>query len=228
MRRNRLGIFIRSPVGDVKTRLSPPLTPEDARDLYAAWCRDLFARVEASKFRPTVFLAGEHPGERIGWLPRQWPVVAQHGVDLGARLEAAFAHLLDAPGTCAVVIGSDSPDLPLPYLRRAFRKLKHRDVVVGPATDGGYYLVGLRTPAPRIFAGIRWGSSTVFEETLDAVAREGLTLALLPPWYDIDDGASLRFFATMCRARKLAGDRGWSHTERSLATRGADVLPGRK
>jgi uncharacterized protein len=216
--KNRLGVFVRSPVaGEVKTRLSPALDAAHARDLYAGFLADLAARLRGSKYRPTFFLAGPRTPELEVLLDPTWPVVAQPDGTLRDRLTAAFGELLRTPGDRAVIIGSDSPDLPLPFLKRAFQLLKHREVVLGPAFDGGYYLVGLRRNAPAIFRDIHWGSSTVLEETLERIAREGLTLSLLPPWYDVDDPASLRFFATFNRARGMAGAERLPHSERALA-----------
>ncbi len=215
---NRLGIFVRSPVvGQVKTRLTPAVTPAEARDLYLAMLADLAARLRDSKHRPTVFLGGARTSELDSVLDPKWPVVAQADGSLGDRLTAAFAELFRNRGDRAVIIGSDSPDLPLPYLKRAFQALKHRDVVIGPAMDGGYYLIGVRVPAPSLFAGIEWGSPTVLDRTLDAIERGRVSLALLPPWYDVDDAASLRFFAALNRARRVAKQHPLRHSERVLA-----------
>ena len=112
-------------------------------------------------------------------------------------------------------MGSDSPDLPPVHVKRAFRLLKHRDVVLGPALDGGYYLIGLRAPAPALFRDIRWGSAAVLEETVHAAAADGLSLALTPPWYDVDDGASLGLLRSLCHARRAAGGERFVHIERS-------------
>jgi uncharacterized protein len=214
----RLGIFVRSPVaGEVKTRLVPPLDPAGARDLYVAFLNDLFPRVREAKFIPTIFYSGERTAELEAIVPPRWPLVPQTGADLGARLAAAFDHLLEAPGARAVVIGSDSPDLPTSHLGRAFQKLKHRDAVLGPAVDGGYYLVGLRARAPSLFAGIRWGTRTVLADTVDAVTREGLSLSLLPLWYDVDDAGGLELLDGLCRARRATGATLLPETERVLA-----------
>jgi rSAM/selenodomain-associated transferase 1 len=209
---------VRSPVaGEVKTRLEPALSAEEARDVYVALIADFFARLRDSKYRPTVFLSGERTRELDAVIDPKVPVVAQIDGDLGDRLARAFAELLRNRGDRAVIVGSDSPDLPLAFLKRAFRALKHRDVVLGPAIDGGYYLVGLRAPAPAIFRGVTWGSANVLEDTLGAIEREGLTLSVLPPWYDVDDAASLRFLADLNRARRIAHQDPLRHCERALA-----------
>jgi rSAM/selenodomain-associated transferase 1 len=208
--------------GAVKTRLVPPLSPDGARDLYMAFLHDTAARFRRTKLRPEVFLSGDRTPDFDAWLPRGWPVRPQRGTTLGERLSAAFDALLDRPGARAVVVGSDSPDLPLIHIKRAFRLLKHRDVVLGPALDGGYYLVGLRAPAPELFVDIAWGTASVLADTVRAAEASGRSLALTPPWYDVDDAASLALLDALCRARRLAGGERLVHTERFLAAhRGA-------
>ena len=215
MARNRLGIFARVPVpGQVKSRFSPTLSTESACDLYRAFLGDLFERIQQARVSPTVFYSGEPAGELSALLPYPWPLVAQSGDDLGARMASAFAQLLAGDATRAVLIGSDSPDLPLIHLRHAFQRLKHRDVVLGPAMDGGYYLIGLRAPAPSLFENIAWGEPTVFAQTLERVKRAGLTMSVLPPWYDVDDAPSLELLRSLCAARRLGGGVRLPRTER--------------
>ncbi|HEX6789997.1 MAG TPA: TIGR04282 family arsenosugar biosynthesis glycosyltransferase [Candidatus Krumholzibacteria bacterium] len=210
--------MVRVPVpGVVKTRMAPALSPDQACELYRAFLGDLFERLASTRVAPTVFYSGEPASELAPLLPRPWPLVAQADGDLGTRMVSAFSHLLGVPGARAVLIGSDSPDLPLPYLKRAVQHLKHRDVVIGPAMDGGYYLVGLRAPSARIFEGISWGEPTVLEQTIDAIRREGLTLSMLPPWYDVDDAASLQVLRALCEARRIGGGVRLRRTEAQLA-----------
>jgi rSAM/selenodomain-associated transferase 1 len=217
MHRNRLGIFARVPAaGRVKTRWTPPLSAGEAAELYRAFLGDLFERLAQSKVLPTVFYHGEDPDALAALMPRPWPMVAQSGANLGARMAAAFQHLLAEPGDRAVIIGSDSPDLPLPFLRRAFQRLKHRDVVIGPASDGGYYLIGLRAPAPRLFQNVTWGESTVLAQTIENIARNGRSLSLLPVWHDVDDAQSLELLRALCAARRRSGGVRLPRTERLL------------
>jgi uncharacterized protein len=214
---NKLGIFVKSPVtGEVKSRLAPPLDPGQARELYTAFLRDLFERIRQSRLVPTIFLAGERTPEVEDLVPPRWPVVPQAGADLGERLRNAFDTLLAPAGARAAIIGSDSPDLPLAHVVRAFRKLKHRDVVLGPSMDGGYYLIGLRAPSPSLLQGVEWGTPSVLARTVEAVQRAGLTLSMLPPWYDVDDAGSLALLRTLLGARRLAGVRLLPHTEAVL------------
>jgi len=208
--------------GEVKTRLLSEMSGEEARDLYSAFVTDLTARLATAGYRPTVFVAGEPAATPSSLFDPKWPVVPQVGGPLGHRLAVAFEHLLRVPGDRAIIIGTDSPDVPLAYLKRAFQRLKHRDVVLGPAMDGGYYLVGLRAPAAAIFANIAWGTSKVFVQTLDAIERERLSLALAGPWYDVDAADSLHFFASLERARAMAGAKPLAHSARVLAARRGD------
>jgi glycosyltransferase A (GT-A) superfamily protein (DUF2064 family) len=108
--------------------------------------------------------------------------------DLGAKLAAAVAtHLPHGP---VVIIGSDAPTLPRAYLHQALDGLMEHDVVVGPAGDGGYYLVGARVPVPEIFADIAWSTPAVWPTTEQRLA--GRSYSVLPPWYDVDEPEDLR------------------------------------
>lgn len=200
----RLGVFVRVPeVGRVKTRLIPPLTPEQACDLYSAFLSDLFARLaKLKKVAGTVFFAGEGREQLRAIVPGRFELAPQRGATLGERMRNAFEVLLQGGGY-AVLIGSDSPDIPLVYLKRAYLKLKHRDLVLGPAFDGGYYLIGLRRILPSLFDGIGWGTPAVLRQTLEKVRDHGIDCALLPPWYDVDDVGSLSILHSMLLARKI-------------------------
>lgn len=217
MYRKQLGIFARAPVsGAVKTRLVPPLTADEACTLYSALARDTFLRVEKlRKYALTIFYSGDGPGALEAWKPERASLVPQMGTDLGQRLTAAFDQLLedDRP---AVIIGTDSPDLPTQFIKRAFDRLKHRDVVLGPASDGGYYLVGLKRPAPELFRDIDWGTGSVLSQTIARLQSERLELALLPVWYDVDTADSLALLDALCRARKSSRATPLPETEAAL------------
>jgi rSAM/selenodomain-associated transferase 1 len=221
----KLGIFCKVPVaGGVKTRLTPPLTPEQACALYEAFLGDLFGRLEKmKKTGTTVFYAGSEPGKITDLIPDRYGVLPQEGDSLGERLRHAFEALTGSGESAAVVIGSDSPDLPLQYIKRAFLKLKHKDVVLGPSSDGGYYLVGARSVHPGIFEDINWGSDRVFGQTVDRIRAGGLSLALLPVWYDVDTPPSLELLRSMIRARRIEGSGSLPKTEAVL--RGIPVSP---
>jgi rSAM/selenodomain-associated transferase 1 len=215
----QLGVFVRVPEpGAVKTRLTPPLSPEEACRLYQAFVRDLFARVgRIKKVRGSVFYTGDDVGDITRVIPKGYELCAQQGGSLGERLAAAFDRLLGAEGRTAVIIGSDSPDIPVQYIKRAFLKLKHKDVVLGPAADGGYYLVGLRSPAAAIFDDIDWGTPLVFGQTLQRIKSQKLTLSVLPLWYDVDTPASLQLLRDMMDARRIERSGRLMATEEALA-----------
>ena len=99
--------------------------------------------------------------------------------------------LFDSGYPRVIVLDSDSPTLPATYIERADRLLDSHDLVVGPSEDGGYYLVGLRQPRPELFRGIAWSTRHVTAQTLDRAAEFGLSVAILPAWYDVDTGADL-------------------------------------
>lgn len=206
----KLGIFVKNPVpGEVKTRLAPPLSPVEACELYRAFLADLFVRLaKLKKVSSIVFYTGSDGEALKGLLPARAPLVRQDGESLGDRLVNAFRDLVDTAGTPACVIGSDSPDLPLAYIKRAFIKLKHKDVVLGPTLDGGYYLVGLKKLEPELFREIAWGGPDVLRDTLRQVEKLRLSCGVLPPWYDVDGTESLSLLETMLLARKIErGDR---------------------
>lgn len=223
IRNKQLGVFCKVPVpGKVKTRLCPPLTAEQACDLYAAFLRDLFGRLAKSKKTgATVFFSGGAREELNGMVPDRYELVPQVEGNLGDRLVAAFSELLGGGTHAAVIIGSDSPDLPLPYLKRAFVKLKHKDVVLGPSFDGGYYLVGSRAPHPDLFSGIAWGGRGVFGQTVERVRDAGLSLALLPMWYDVDTPESLGLLRDVLFARRVERSGRLPETEAVLS----EILP---
>ena len=176
-----------------------------------------FFRLELDRFEAGVLAAlfPDHQARMFGDDHRRAGVVdglAQRLAELFhvVRIEfadvfhaSAFDELLGGEGETAVIIGSDSPDLPVQYIKRAFLKLKHKDVVLGPAADGGYYLVGLRKPAPAIFEDIEWGGPVVLSRTIERIQSQDLTLSLLPLWYDVDTPASLQLLRDLIQARKV-------------------------
>jgi rSAM/selenodomain-associated transferase 1 len=203
----KLGIFVKVPEsGRVKTRLTPPLGPEGAARLYRAFLADLLPRLaRIKKVDGTVFYDGDPDPTLSPLVPDRFEMAAQQGADLGRRLDRAFEHLLSRDGDIAVIVGSDSPDLPLTFVKRAFLKLKHRDVVLGPAFDGGYYLIGIRRRVPGFFDGVAWGRETALADTLRRVEALDLTCSILPLWYDVDDSASLSLLRTMLAGRRIDG-----------------------
>lgn len=206
--RSLLALFARHPIpGRVKTRLAADLGQDAAAALYAAFTKDIlarFRRVAARRliaFTPDDAAAREHFQQLAAGDYELWP---QPDGSLGQRLHAFFdAHL--AAADRAVVIGSDSPTLPAEFAARALELLAERDCVLGPAADGGYYLIALRRPCPALFRGIDWGTPRVLEQTVDRLREAGLSLHLLPVWYDVDTPDDLAFLRGDLAAMRHAG-----------------------
>jgi len=193
------------------------LSPVMEARLRRALLADLFDRIQAVKAKTTLFATGEPIDEIASLMPRPWPVVSLSDGAPGDRMTAAFRRLLAGPDARAVLIRSVSPDLPLPFIKRAFQRLKHRDVVIGPSMNGGSYLIGLRAPTPALFGNIEWSTNRELAQMMEIIGREKLSVSLLPPWYAVDDAPSLDVLRALCAARQLAGGVKLRRTEDALA-----------
>lgn len=189
MNETALVIMAKEPrVGYTKTYLVPPLTPAEAAGLAQAMLRDtlvLAASVPGIDLIVAITPAGAQPYfEEIA--PNDVQLLLVNGIDPGACLQQAMETLLAQGYTKVVALNADSPSLPGAYLRQAGVRLAARDVVLGPNDDGGYYLIGLKKPAPDLFSGIAWNTSQVLAQTLLQAGELGLQVGLLPPWFDVD------------------------------------------
>jgi len=122
-------------------------------------------------------------------------------------MNAAFAAAFDDGHDSAVIVGSDCPDLSESIASTAFRKLAEADVVLGPAADGGYYLIGLKAPRPVLFEGIVWGSGSVFDSTVGVASEHGLSVATLPMLRDVDRPEDLHHYESWKAREAVQG--GW-------------------
>ena len=200
-------VFIKNPIpGAVKTRLQTRYAPEQVAALYAAFVRDVLERAESVDIdhRVIAFDPPDAESEVRVLCGAQWQYIPQAQADLGTRMHNALMQQLHAGATATVLIGTDIPSLPAHHIAHAFDLLQSSDVVLGPSTDGGYYLVGVSQPAPEIFAQVEWSTPRVFSQTIDRVQRAGKTLGLLPPWFDVDTPADLDFLLAHARATQLA------------------------
>jgi len=186
-----LGVFAKQPLaGRVKTRLVPPLTPEEARDLYRVALAESVSEFAAAPVSPVLCCAG-----RRSWFRRAFPalpLLPQGRGDLGARLARVTATLFAAGAASVAVAGSDSPDLPPALIGDAFAALNRADVAVIGSADGGYTLLALRRPVPELFAGIPWSSAQVLETTRVRAGELGLRFVTIGCWDDLDDLAALQ------------------------------------
>lgn len=187
----RLILFAKRPrLGRVKTRLVPPLTPEQALELYRAFLADQLRFLESMRPRYAIELCLDGPDRSIA--PEGIVVTEQGPGDLGRRMLAAMVRSHDSGARATVIIGADAPTLPANHVHTAFERLDATDpAVISPAEDGGYVLIGLREPRPHLFHEIAWGGSSVCAATRRRAAEAGLSLFELPVWYDVDDAESL-------------------------------------
>ena len=190
-----IGIMCKAPQpGRAKTRLATTIGAVAASELSACFLRDVAAAVEAIP-------------ERLGWrgygvyapagaesklrelFPEKFGLMLQAGDDFGDVLFGAARDLLVAGHDCVLLINGDSPTLPPTFLVQAIETLRSSGdhMVLGPASDGGYYLIGLKCPHRELFTRIAWGTETVARSTRERAAEIGLATTLLPEWYDVDN-----------------------------------------
>lgn len=194
--RRALIVLAKAPAAGVtKTRLCPHLTPEEAAAFAAASLVDILA---VARSVPGCTLRLAHPpgaGEPLAALLGDDlpPAFAVPPGDVGTAMCYAIACALDHRATQVALIGGDLPSLPPAHIVEAFTRLDEgADVVLGPAEDGGYYLIAATAPHPELFSGVPWSTDAVYARTVEKIAVRGLALATLPTWYDIDGPADLR------------------------------------
>jgi uncharacterized protein len=205
-----LSMMIKAPrAGASKTRLVPPLAHEEAAALSVCFLRDTAANIAAAceaacagraggESRPAaagvaVYTPAGAESAFDGLLPAGFSLLAQRGEGFGERLFNAADDLLRLGFDSLCLIDSDSPTLPTRALAAAAAELARPGdrVVLGPADDGGYYLIGLKRAHRRLFERIDWSTERVLAQTVERAREAGLGVALLPAWYDVDDAATL-------------------------------------
>ncbi len=182
--------------GQVKTRLTPPLTSQEAASLNICFLRDTGASIVAAgeAVRGVVcYTPVGAEAEYHGIFPDNFDFIPQRGTALGERLTLASQDLFGAGFPSVCLIGSDSPTVPASTFSQAAKVLLSPDagVVLGPTDDGGYYLIGFNELQRRIFEEIDWSTGTVLAQTKKRVHEIGIPVHLLPIAYDVDDRDSL-------------------------------------
>jgi uncharacterized protein len=207
------GVMARAPIaGKCKTRLAKTIGDEAAAQLYAAMLADRLEAVSVLPATRRVLLAApEDDGAAAlrALAPVGWDIVEQRGLDLGARLANAVRDLLpDARGGIVCLVDSDSPTLPLAELwPQLSAKPTERSVLLGPCSDGGYYLIGMGTLETGVFDDIPWSTEGVATATRERCAHLGLVVRELPCWYDVDESRDLDRLETELRERPLLAPR---------------------
>ena len=194
-----LVIMAKAPIpGEVKTRLTPAISPADAAKLSACFLEDRLAEMGKldSCERALAFTPESSKSFFEKLAKGRFSLLPQKGMDLGERMSNVFKekHRLGYGGV--VLIGSDSPDLPNSIVSEAFDRLLSEtvDVVLGPATDGGYYLIGMKRHHPELFENISWGTEKVLSTTLETARQSAVRTACLETWSDIDTIQDIRRF----------------------------------
>lgn len=191
--REAIAIMAKEPVpGRVKTRLCPPLSHQEAADLYGAFLADTLSLV--TEIDAKGFIAYDPGGAEVFFtdLAAGMGCIPQGDGDLGARLARVSERLFSIGFTKVLIIASDAPEIPQENLSLAFALLDDADLVLGPCDDGGYYLIGIRRHVSALFSGIPWSTSHVLSRTLEQAGGEGMTCTLLPSCPDIDTMQDLR------------------------------------
>lgn len=185
--RDALIIFVKNTeFGKVKTRLAKSVGNEEAMEIYRdllKHTREIAASVDVDRF---VYYSSYIPEEDQLWDKKDFEYRVQEGDDLGARMDKAFNEIFDEDYERSVIIGSDCLDLTREILEKAYEELNEADVVIGPARDGGYYLLGMSECYSGLFKNKKWSSNTVFDDTIDDMIRLGLIWYELPMLSDID------------------------------------------
>lgn len=187
-------VFVRAPeAGRVKTRLAAEIGAEAALRVYRRLAEHALAEARAvAGAAVRVHFTPADAGDAVrAWLGEGAAYLPQAEGDLGARMEAAFADAFAAGFRRVAIIGSDLPDLSAGVLRRTFALLEKSEAVIGPARDGGYYLLGLTRPVPGLFGGIAWSTGEVLARTVEKLAAAGIEPAVLEELADVDEARDL-------------------------------------
>ena len=221
-------IFAKAPIpGAVKTRLCPPLTPDEAATLHGSFVLDTLERTKTAVTRlklPVDRYLACAPSSNLAFFKileerQAVKLIDQEGADLGKRMSRAFETMFARSYQHVTIVGTDVPSLPLEYYGRTLTLLERNDLVFGPALDGGYYLIGLNKPAPALFENIPWSTDHVLALTRERAESLGLSTALLPEWRDTDtiDDLKALIEASFLEAQK-------PKHERSISNRTAGAL----
>ena len=206
-----LAVMTKAPqAGRVKTRLVPPLTPEEAAELNKCFLRDTAAAISNAAGADTacgiaVYTPVGAESAYTDILPADFSLLPQRGDKFGERLYLAIEDLCKCGFDSLCLIDSDSPTVPAENFEQAVELLSTSEdrVVLGPSDDGGYYLIGMKKPHRHLFEQIDWSTERVFNQTMQRATEIGIEVKLLSIGYDVDDDVSLR---RLCN--ELLGEQG--------------------
>ena len=203
-------LFVKLPEkGRIKSRLSKDLGEDTVLQLYKRFVLDLIETLKRGKYLFKIcFYPPDSKEKMSNWLGKSHSYMPQDGKDLGERMKNAFIEAFSEGFSEVLLIGSDIPDLPNAVIEEAFG-LDKKDAVIGPAFDGGYYLIGFKrnTFLTEVFEGVQWGSETVFEKTIGILKRNNYMVRILPGWHDVDRIDDLRELFQRNRNTEFADSR---------------------
>ena len=231
-----IAVMAKAPrIGEAKTRLVPPLSAAEAAGLSACFIRDAAENIATAAQQAAIdgYVAYWPPDAAAEFAPllaEGTRLLPSRHIGLGASLYDAAEDLLAAGYGSVCLVNSDSPTLPSAVLIDAARALSLADdrLVLGPAEDGGYYLIGLKRAHARLFADIAWSTPLVFAQTVERAREIGLEPHMLPMWYDVDDVESLRRLNAELRGGDDKGDCGAVHRAPHTAAFLRDLLRDRE
>lgn len=206
-----LVVMAKDPVpGKVKTRLLPHISALNAAALYRCFLLDRLTEISRlNTVDRAIAFTPENAGATFSELTLDgFEIFAQQGKDLGEKLIHIFEEKFASGYQAVSIVDSDSPDLPRSSITDSFQLLlsKQADVVFGPCHDGGYYLVGMRTPHPELFRDIPWSTAKVLSTSLEKAGKKGLSVKLLPVWNDLDTFEDLLKFYNKYKDRSISED----------------------
>lgn len=188
--------FVKYPEQDrVKTRLATEFGGEIAVELYKNFVLDMLSTILKLDVPFRICFYPESAGDKVKkWLGEEYAYISQTGSNLGDRMKNALAKAFNEGFSRAILIGSDLPDLPEALLIEALQSLESHNAVVGPSSDGGYYLIGFSKAyfLPEVFDGISWSTENVYQQTINALESHLSKIHILPQWFDVDTSADLR------------------------------------
>jgi rSAM/selenodomain-associated transferase 1 len=187
-------IFVKNPVhGKVKTRLAAAIGNDKALDIYLDLTAHTLKVAENAVADKYIYFSDEIDNS-IGQKTAAFKKAVQSGIDLGEKMKNAFSDILNNSYRKVIIIGTDCPGISPEILEQAFNQLNDADIVIGPAADGGYYLLGMKALHPQLFDNIEWSTSAVLQTTVERCTQNNLRYQLLEELNDIDEEKDLMHF----------------------------------
>jgi hypothetical protein len=212
-------MFVKNPEeGMVKSRLASSIGDTAALDLYRCFVKDMMEMLTGTGYPYIIYFHPPYARSTIvQWLGDTHLLLPQTGDNLGERMKNAFFEVFSKGYQNAILIGSDSPDLPGWLISEAFASLHNHDAIIGPSLDGGYYLIGFRadTFLPEVFDRMPWSTQEVFTRTIDILQKEDFLIHILPQWRDIDTFDDLKALYVISRGSSFAGSATMRYIEKN-------------